>query len=160
MWRGIGSPNLSHASEIERLAGFFSDLMGRATQGSGWRHGRRHGGAQATVHETKQGFFLHNLDYERNLFCPLTAVELGQQRRSTGRRLAAVRSSSGEASTSRSSPMSSSWPPLASRLVHCGSNQWWIAWIWWQLGFGRFWVLRVKIRRTRATIYRGFGIGS
>jgi hypothetical protein len=31
--------------------------------------------------------------------------------------LAAVRSSSGEAPTSRSSPTSSSWPPLASRPV-------------------------------------------
>jgi hypothetical protein len=123
MRRGIRSPNLSHASEIGRLGDFFSDSTGRATQGSGRRHGRRHGGAQAraTVHKMKQGFFLHDLDYERNLFCPLTAMEPGHKRRSMGRRLgrrlAAVRSSSDEASASRSSPTSSSWPPLASRLV-------------------------------------------
>jgi hypothetical protein len=123
MRRGIGSPNLTRASEIGRLGGFFSDSMGRATQGSRRHHGRRHGGAQvqATVHEMKQGFFLHVLDYRRNMFCPLTSVEPGHKRQSTGRwlrrRLAAVRYSSGEAPTSRSSPMSSSWPPLASRPV-------------------------------------------
>jgi hypothetical protein len=56
------------------------------------------------------------------MFYPLTTVETGHKRRSMGRwlrrRLVAVRCFSGEASTSRSSPTSSSWPPLASRQVH------------------------------------------
>jgi hypothetical protein len=69
------------------------------------RHGRRLEGAQVHPigHQTPIQFFLRDLGYERNLFCPLTTVEPGHKRRSTGRRLrqrlAAVRSSSGEAPT-------------------------------------------------------------
>jgi hypothetical protein len=87
------------------------------------RHGRRLEGAQAHPihHKTSIRLFLRDLGYERNLFCPLTVAEPGHKRRSTGRRLgwrlAAVRSSYGEAPASRSSPTSSSWPPLASMLV-------------------------------------------
>jgi hypothetical protein len=120
--KGIEFPNLGRASEIGWLGGF-SDLTGQATQGPGRHHGQRHGGAQARAKmlKMKQGFFLHVLDYERNLFCPLTEVEPGHKRWSTrrrlGPRLAAVMSSFGEARPSRSSPTSSSWPPLASRLV-------------------------------------------
>jgi hypothetical protein len=85
--------------------------------------GRRLEGAQAHPigHQTLIRFFLRDLGYERNLFCPLTAVKLGHKRWSMGRQLglwlAVVRSSSGEAPTSRSSPTSSSWPLLASRPV-------------------------------------------
>jgi hypothetical protein len=87
------------------------------------RHGRRLEGAQARPigHQTPIRFFLRDLGYKRNLFYPLTAAKPGHKRRWTGRRLgqrlAAVRSSSGEAPASRSSPTSSSWPPLASRPV-------------------------------------------
>jgi hypothetical protein len=87
------------------------------------RHGRRLKRAQARPidHHTLIRFFLRDLGYERNLFCPLAVVEPGHKRRSMGRWLgrwlAAVRSSSGEAPTSRSGPTSSSWPPLASRPV-------------------------------------------
>jgi hypothetical protein len=122
-WRGILASNLGLASEIRWLGGFFSDSMGWVTQGSGRCHGWWHGGAQArsTGHQKWWGFSLRDLDYERNLFCPLTAAEPIHKRRSTrrrlGRRLAAVRSSSGEVPASRSSPTSSSWPPLASRTV-------------------------------------------
>jgi hypothetical protein len=72
--------NLDHASEIRRLGGFFSNSTARATQGTGRRHGRQHGGARATVRKMKHGFFLHDLDYERNLFCPLTPVEPGHKK--------------------------------------------------------------------------------
>jgi hypothetical protein len=87
------------------------------------RHGRRLEGAQARPlgHQTPIWFFLRDLGYERNLFCPLTMVEPGHKRWLMGRqleqRLAAVRSSFDEALASRSSPMSSSWPPLASMPV-------------------------------------------
>jgi hypothetical protein len=32
------------------------------------------------VRKMKHGFFLHDLDYERNLFCPLTPVEPGHKK--------------------------------------------------------------------------------
>jgi hypothetical protein len=52
-------------------------------------HGRRLGQAQApaTVHETKQGFLLRDLGYERNLFCELTAVKMDHRKLATGRQL-------------------------------------------------------------------------
>jgi hypothetical protein len=56
-------------------------------------HGRRHarwlGRAQAPsmVHETKQGFFLRDLGYERNSFCELTAVKTDHGKLAMGRRL-------------------------------------------------------------------------
>jgi hypothetical protein len=86
-------------------------------------HGRWLEGAPARPigHQTLIRFFLRVLGYGKNLFCPLTVTKPGHKRRSTGRllgrRLAAVRSSSSEALASRSSPTSSSCPPLASRLV-------------------------------------------
>jgi hypothetical protein len=92
------------------------------------RHGRRLEGAQARPigPQTPIWFFLRDLGYERNLFYPLTVAKPGHKRQWTGRRLgrrlAAVRSSSGEAPTSRSSPTSSPWPPLASRPVQ------WLQW--------------------------------
>jgi hypothetical protein len=98
---------------------------------------------------------LRDLDYERNLFCPFTTAKPGHKRRSIGRRLGRW------------------WglPPAMLQLHEVvqrvprglllllgqfnGSNRWWIAWIWWRLGFGGFQVLRAKIQQTRATIYGG-----
>jgi hypothetical protein len=39
------------------------------------------------VHETTQGFFLHDLGYERNSFCELTAVKMDHGKLATGRQL-------------------------------------------------------------------------
>jgi hypothetical protein len=39
------------------------------------------------VHETKQGFFLCDLGYERNLFCKLTTVKIDHGKLATGRQL-------------------------------------------------------------------------
>jgi hypothetical protein len=78
------------------------------------RHGRQLEGAQAlsTGHQTPIRFFLCYLGYERNLFCSLTTMETGHKRRSMGRQLgqqlAVVRSFSGEAPASRSTPTFSS----------------------------------------------------
>jgi hypothetical protein len=70
-------------------AGTSSSLVHSAETEHGRRHGRRLGWAQApaTVHETKQGFFLHDLGYERNSFCELTAVKTEHGKLTTGRRL-------------------------------------------------------------------------
>jgi hypothetical protein len=136
--RAIGSHIFGHDLKCEGVSSG-SNLSRRSTNGQPsarllpWlgsveaerrgHHGHWLEGAQARPigHQTPIRFFLHDIGYERNLFCPLTAVELGHKRRSTGRRLrrrlAVVRSSSGEAPTSRSSPTSSSWAPLASRPV-------------------------------------------
>jgi hypothetical protein len=122
------------------------------------RHGRRLEGAQACPigHQTPIWFFLRDLGYERNLFYPLIAVELGHKRQSTRRR----------PGRRWGLPPAKLWlQEVVQRLprglllllgLFNGSNRWWIAQIWWRLGFGGFRVLRVKIWRTRATIYRGF----
>jgi hypothetical protein len=87
------------------------------------RHGCRLARAQAHPmgHQTPFWFFLRDLCYERNLFCPLIAAETDHKRWSTGRWLerclAAVRSFSGDALASRTSPTSSLWNPLACRPV-------------------------------------------
>jgi hypothetical protein len=160
-WRGILASNLCCASEIGRLGDFFSDSMGRATQGSGRHHGWRHGWAQARakVKEIRQGFFLDDLDYERNLFCPLTVVN----RATKGGRWGG---GSGGGWWWWGLPLAKL--QLQEVVQHLprglllllgrfnSSNWWWIAQIWWRLGFSVFRVLRAKIRWTRATIYRGF----
>jgi hypothetical protein len=83
----------------------------------------------------------------------------GHNKRSMGRRLrrwsATVRLFSGEAPTSRSSPVSSSWPPLAPGLVQ------WLQLVkttqnWRRLGFDGFRALWAKIRAMGCTIYKGF----
>jgi hypothetical protein len=87
------------------------------------RHGHRLERVQAhsMVHQTPFLFFLHDIGYEMNLFYLLTTAEMDHKRRSKGRRLGqqleVVRSFSGKAPALRSSPTSSSWPPLASRPV-------------------------------------------
>jgi hypothetical protein len=107
-----------------------------------WCHGRRLEGAQAHPigHQTLIQFFLRDLGYKRNLFCTLIAVKPGHKRRLMGRRLgrqlATVRSSSGEAPASRSSPTSSSWPPLASRPVQ-----------WLQLAMNSSNLVAARVRR-------------
>jgi hypothetical protein len=117
---GVSSgSNLGRRSTNGRPGARLLPFLGSAKAEHRGRHGRRLEGAQARPigHQTPIQFFLCNLGYERNLFCPLTAVEPGHKRRSSGRRrLAAVRSSFGEAPAS-SSPTSSSWPPLTSRPV-------------------------------------------
>jgi hypothetical protein len=129
------------------------------------RRGRRLEGAQAHPigHQTLIRFFLRDLGYKRNLFCPLTAVKLGHKRRSMGRWLglwlAVVRSSSDEALTSRSSITSSSWPLLASRPVQ---------WLQSAMNSSNLVAARVrrvlsfagKIRTMGCTIDRGFWIWS
>jgi hypothetical protein len=42
------------------------------------------------VHKMKQGLFLHDLDYERNLFYPLTAVEPGHKKAVDGEKARAA----------------------------------------------------------------------
>jgi hypothetical protein len=53
------------------------------------------------VHETTQGFFLHDLGYERNSFCELTVVKTDHRKLAMGRRLGpssmAVGTASGDA---------------------------------------------------------------
>jgi hypothetical protein len=68
---------------------FFSLGPARPKHSTGRRHGWRLGRAQAqaTVHETTQGFFLRDLGYERNSFCELTAVKTDHGKLATGRRL-------------------------------------------------------------------------
>jgi hypothetical protein len=39
------------------------------------------------VHETMQGFFLHDLGYEKNSFCELTVMKTDHRKLETGRRL-------------------------------------------------------------------------
>jgi hypothetical protein len=66
-----------------------------------------------------------------------------------------VKSLSGEVLASRSSPASSSRPPLGPRSVQ------WLQSVkttqnWQRLGFGGFRVMRVKIHAMGYSIYRGF----
>jgi hypothetical protein len=118
----LGS-NLGRRSMNGRPGARLLPWFGSAKAECRGRHGRPLEGAQAHFigDQTLIWFFLHDLGYERNLFCPLTVVEPGHKRwpmgRQLGRRLAATRSSSSEATASRSSPTSSSWTRLASKLV-------------------------------------------
>jgi hypothetical protein len=121
---GVSSgSNLGHRSMNGWPGARLHPWLGSAEAERRVRHGRWLEVAQARPigHQTPIRFFLRDLGYERNLFFPLTAVELGHKRRSTGRRLgrrlATVRSSFGEAQASRSSPTTSSWLLLASRSV-------------------------------------------
>jgi hypothetical protein len=102
---------------------------------------------------------LRDLDGGRYLICSLTTTKMGHRKRSMRRRLGRwlvmVKSFSSEAPASRSSPTSSSRPPLAPRPVQ---------WLqptkttqnWWRLEFGGFRVLREKIRAMGCAIYRVF----
>jgi hypothetical protein len=92
--------------------GTLSSSVRSAETEHGRRHGWRLGRAQApaTVHETKQGFFLRNLGYERNSFCELTAVKTDHGKLATGRRLG--RSSTAVGMASNSAPATRT-PPTA-----------------------------------------------
>jgi hypothetical protein len=85
-----------------RLGGGFFDSTKRAKESSGRHHGRRHGGAQAqaTRHETKQGFFLRDLEGKGILFCFLSAAETIERRSATRRRLGRPSTAAGTASDS------------------------------------------------------------
>jgi hypothetical protein len=102
---------------------------------------------------------LHDLGIDRYPICSLAVTKMGHRKWSTGRwlgrRLAMVKVSSSEASTSRSSATSRSRPPHAPRPVP------WLqsmktTHIWWRLGFNGFLVLQAKIHAMGCTIYRSF----
>jgi hypothetical protein len=67
--------------------GTSSSLVRSAETEHGRRHGRRLGRAQApaTMHETKEGFFLRDLGCERNSFCELTVVKMDHEKLAMGR---------------------------------------------------------------------------
>jgi hypothetical protein len=70
------------------------------------RHGRWLGRAQAPamVHETKQGFFLRDLGYERNSFCELTTVKTDHGKLETERWLGRSSTAVGMASYGAPAP--------------------------------------------------------
>jgi hypothetical protein len=138
-WRGILASNLGRALEIGRLGGFFSDSTGQATQGSGRHHVQQHGGAQAraTVHQKRWCFSPTWSRLWEELVLPIYNGETGPQKavdREAARTV--VRSSSGDAPTSWSSPTCSSWPPLASRSVQ-----------WFQSVMNSLNLVAVRVRR-------------
>jgi hypothetical protein len=87
---GVSSgSNLGRRSTNGRPGALLLPWLGSAEAERRGRHDRRLEGAQARPigHQTLIRFFLRDLGYERNLFCPLTVVEPGHKRRSMGRQV-------------------------------------------------------------------------
>jgi hypothetical protein len=101
-------------------AGTSSSSVRSAETELGRHHGRWFGRsyASATVHETKQGFFLPDLGYERNSFCELTVVKMDHGEPATGRRLG--QSSMAEGTVSNGAPALRT--PLAVMVLVGGSS--------------------------------------
>jgi hypothetical protein len=96
------------------------------------------------VHETTQGFFLHDLGYERNSFCELTMVKMDHGKLAMGRRSStAVGMASGSAPSPWTPPtvmVLAGDPPPSDELARESSvrrlDSSIVAWQW-RLGFGQ-----------------------